>query len=40
MSASDYYERNIVLSYALKNKEIKKVIYSLDSNYYNLEKNI
>ena len=38
MSASDYYERNIVLSYALKNKEIKKVIYSLDSNYYNLEK--
>lgn len=30
MSGSDFYERNLVLSYALRKKNIKKVIYSLD----------
>lgn len=33
LSGSDFYERNFVLSYALKKKDIKKVIYSLDSVY-------
>ncbi len=32
MSASDFYERKIVLDYMLQKKEIKRVIYSLDSD--------
>lgn len=31
LSGSNFYERNIILSYALKKKEINKVIYSLDA---------
>lgn len=30
LSGSDFYERSFVLNYALKKKQIKKVIYSLD----------
>lgn len=30
LSGSDFFERSIVLSYALKKKQIRKVIYSLD----------
>ena len=31
MAGSDYFERSIILDYALKNKKIKKVLYSLDN---------
>ncbi len=34
LSGSDFYERNLVLSYAIKLKKIKRVIYSLDSFAY------
>ncbi len=34
LSGSNFFERNPVLSYALKNKDIKTVIYSLDSTVY------
>lgn len=30
LSGSDFYERSFVLNYALKKKQIKKIIYSLD----------
>ena len=32
LSGSDFHTRSIVLKYALKNKEIKRVLYSLDGN--------
>jgi hypothetical protein len=32
LSGSDYYERSIVLDYALKKKNIKKVLFSLDDS--------
>ncbi|MGJ0366215.1 hypothetical protein [Aliarcobacter cryaerophilus] len=38
LSGSDFYERNFVLSHALKNKDIKYVIYSIDVDSYNLRK--
>lgn len=38
LSGSDFYERNFVLSYVLKKKDIKKVIYSLDANSYEQRK--
>jgi len=34
MSGSDFYERQLVLEYALKHKDIKKIIYSLDMDKY------
>ncbi len=34
MSGSDFYERELVLEYALKKKNIKRVIYSLDMDKY------
>ncbi len=34
MSASDFYERKFVLEYLMKNKSIKRVIYSLDADKY------
>jgi hypothetical protein len=34
MSASDFYERKLVLEYLMKKKSIKKVIYSLDADKY------
>jgi len=32
LSGSDFYARSFILDYTLKNKKIKKVIYSLDTN--------
>mgnify|MGYP000113639536 FL=1 len=41
MNGSDYYERDFILSYALKNKNIKNVIYSLDYFYlYQTKSNV
>jgi hypothetical protein len=31
IAGSDYFERSLILDYALKNKKIKKVLYSLDN---------
>lgn len=39
LSGSNFFERKPVLSYALKNKNVKTVIYSLDSVYIGLNKN-
>ena len=38
ISGSDFYERKFVLSHALKKKDIKYVIYSIDVDSYNLRK--
>ena len=33
LSGSNFYERSFVLEYALRKKEIKKIIYSLDEYF-------
>lgn len=35
IGGSDFYERKIILNYLVKNKNINKIIYSLDSYYLN-----
>ncbi|MGP1506490.1 MAG: hypothetical protein ACTTIM_03445 [Campylobacter sp.] len=37
LSGSNFYERSFVLEYALRKKEIKKIIYSLDEYFLNFD---
>lgn len=39
LSGSSFFEREPILSYALKKKNLKNIIYSLDSTYIDLNKS-